>query len=181
MRFRFIDEEKTTIWHGLKPNFTIVVLKLDRPNDYGSAGLGLEDIFDEIIIRGWHFCFQVIEYWYFEDLEDLSEIREILQSCAEWYKGQVVGGFVELDKYVSEEANKIMEDEKFKIQPSDKEGWWIVAHKFSSIIIEFKEGEFNTTQKISELGQPITDVIYGAKIMGEIGEWLIVNHCEKLF
>lgn len=131
MKFKFINEEKNVIRHLLEPNFDIAVLKLDRPNDYQSQGLGFDDIFDEISIRGWHFCFLIIDDAQFYDVENFSHLRSILRRCAKWYKAHVISGFIPLEKYTIKER---FEDEYFKMQKSDKNNHWILAHKESFLL-----------------------------------------------
>jgi hypothetical protein len=85
-------------------------------------------------------------------------------------------GEIELKKYVHDE---VLENEYFKLVKSNTTNWWLVAHKESNIIIEFEQGDFNGSQKISEL-TPISDFMQIARILRETGDWLSINHKDKL-
>ena len=174
-KFEFYNKEKSIIKHNLVPEMLIEVIKLERPNDYESEDI---DIFDEKTIKGHHFVFRILGALQFHDLEDYSHIRSILKRSAKWYQAKVVLGEIKLKKYQPIDENNF-ENEYFKLVKSDTPNWWLVAHKESNIIIEFEQGDFNNSQKISEL-TPISDFMQIARILRETGDWLSVNHQNKI-
>lgn len=177
-KFTFYNEEKSIIRHNLVPEMLIEVIKLQRQNDYQSEDLTFDDIFDEKIIKGWHFVFRIINDRDFEDLEDFSHLRSILKRAAKWYQAKIAMGEIKLEKFTPEPGQ--FEDEYFKLVKSDKQNWWLVAAKSTNIIIEFEEKRFNETQKISELTPYNLDMMSFARLMREVGEWLSINHNDKI-
>lgn len=174
-KFTFTNQEKTEIRHNLVPEFLIEVIKLDAPSDYRFGDLlYMDEIFDEILIRGHHFIFKLTDDEQFEDVQDFSHLRSILKRAGKWYKSQVVAGFIPLEKDIFEDA--AMEDETFILQKSDKENHWIAIHKPTAILIEFEEGKFNESNQVTEIFESIPKLMENAKIMREIGEWISKNH-----
>lgn len=177
-KYEFHNEEKSMIRHNLVPNFLIEIIKLSRPNDYESEDIDIwSDIFDEKTIKGHHFVFKVLNEEGFEDIEDYTQIRSILKRASKWYQAKVAIGFVTLEKYKPQPS--IFEDDNFKLMKSDYFNWWLVAHKESNIIIEFEQGDFNDSQRISEL-TPISNFMQVVRILREVGEWLAINHPNKI-
>lgn len=173
-KYQFENQEKSIIRHNLVPEMLIEVIRLERPDDYASAGLGFSDIFDEIPIKGWHFVFRVMNDKDFEDVEDFSHIRSIIKRAGKWYKAKVVIGEIRLEKFIPKENP--LEDEDFKLMKSDLPDWWLIANKDSGMIIEFKEGNFNETQKVSELSEVQLPMMEMVSILRKAGEWLVLNH-----
>ena len=177
-KFEFYNKEKSIIRHNLVPEMLIEVIKLERPNDYENDDIDIwSDIFDEKTIKGHHFVFKILDDLQFEDLEDYRQIRSILKRASKWYQAKLAMGFVSLEKYNQEPA--IFETEDFKLMKSDTPNWWLVAHKNSNVIIEFEQGDFNNSQKITEF-TPISDFMQIARILRETGDWLSVNHQNKI-
>lgn len=173
-KFTFYNEEKSIIRHNLVPEMLIEVIKLQRHNDYHSEDLTFNDIFDEKIIKGWHFVFRIINDRDFEDLEDYSHLRSILKRATKWYQAKIAMGEIKLEKFTPEPGQ--FEDQYFKLVKSDIANWWLIAHKETAIIIEFEEKRFNETQKISELTPYNLDMMSFTRLMREVGEWLSINH-----
>lgn len=174
-KFTFHNADKSIIRHNLVPEMLIEVIKLFKPQDYESADINIwSDIFNEKMIKGNHFVFLVINSDDFEDVEDFTQIQSILRGSAKWYQAMGAMGIVKIDK--AKTLPSIFEDENFKLVQSDRDNWWLVAHKVTNIIIEFEEKKFNETQKISELTPTDLDMINHARLMREVGEWLAINH-----
>ena len=91
-KFIFHNKEKNIIRHNLVPEMFIEIIKLHRHNDYQSADLTFHDIFDEKIIKGWHFVFRIINDKDFKDVEDFKNIRSILKRAAKWYQAKIAMG-----------------------------------------------------------------------------------------
>ena len=179
-KFSFDDQGKTIINHNLTPVMKIEVIRLKTPYDYQSEGLTLDDVFDERIIKGWHHVFLVVESDIdFDDVEDFTSIRAILKRCAKWYLSKILSGEIELDYYKAPDA--VFETKTFKIQESQKPGWWIATHKDVNLCIEFRQGKFNETQRIVPMEDfKADDFMNAARYIRELGDWLAVNHRDKM-
>ena len=177
LKYEFANADKSIIRHNLVPEMLIEVIKLNRPNDYEDIDIW-SDIFDEKTIKGWHFVFRVLNDYDFQDVEDYSRIRSILKRASKWYQAKVAMGEIELNRYTHEPSP--LEDDDFKLTKTDRPDWWLLAHKESSIIIEFQEGNFNETQKIAELSPSLPDFMQYARVMRLCGEWLVLNHPDKI-
>lgn len=129
-KFTFHNADKSIIRHNLVPEMLIEVIKLQRHNDYQSEDLTFNDIFDEKIIKGWHFVFKIMND---EDVEDYSYLRSILKRAAKWYQAKIAMGEIKLEKFTPEPGQ--FEDEYFKLVKSDVANWWLIAHKETAIII----------------------------------------------
>lgn len=101
-KFTFYNEEKSIIRHNLVPEMLIEVIKLQRQNDYHREDLTFDYIFDEKIIKGWHFVFRILNDEDFEDVEDFSHLRSILKRATKWYKAKIAMGEIKLEKFTPE-------------------------------------------------------------------------------
>ena len=58
---------------------------------------------------------------------------------------------------------------------------WVLTDKENGIVVIFEDGEFNETQKVT----PLEDVSHTpqelARIMQELGEWVVRHHGSKCF
>lgn len=58
---------------------------------------------------------------------------------------------------------------------------WVLTDKENGIVVTFDDGEFNETQKVT----PLEDVSHTpqelARIMRELGEWVVRHHGSKCF
>lgn len=58
---------------------------------------------------------------------------------------------------------------------------WVLTDKKNGIVVTFEDGEFNETQKVT----PLEDVNHTpqelARIMRELGEWVVRHHSSKCF
>lgn len=58
---------------------------------------------------------------------------------------------------------------------------WVLTDKENGIVVTFEDGEFNETQKVT----PLEDVNHTpqelARIMRELGEWVVRHHGSKCF
>lgn len=164
----------TFIKHNLYPRIEIQVIKNNNfPYDEW------EDVYNVFEFRCNEFAFVVV--WAEVDLDELDDyhlIQSILKRAWNWYKNNVY-----IEKYTPTDTG-IMEDDNYIIQESkQKPNWWICTDKKNNIIIEFKNGMFNETQKVVSLYEQeinkknITEI---ARMMRKIEEWLSKNHESKL-
>lgn len=77
-------------------------------------------------------------------------------------------------------VGKIQEKMKYNLQKShDKENWWVLTDTDSQIVCQFKQGDFNGTQKFSPLRDiKDYDVTKLPTIVREMTDWLAKNHRE---
>ena len=71
---------------------------------------------------------------------------------------------------------------KYIIQKSSTlSNGWVLTDKENGIVVTFEDGEFNETQKVT----PLEDVNHTpqelARIMQELGEWVVRHHGSKCF
>lgn len=177
-KFELIDNDK--IRHNLSPKFIISVIELTSPNDYAGSSLNYNDLFDEVFIKGRHFVFKMEDGEFVDEDDNISLYRSICKRAGKWYKARVIAGFVKLNE--KQEQETIMEDDEFKLQQSDKKNHWIVAHKASGFIIEFREGYFNETQQVVNLNNDTSDnIMIVSRVLRETAEWLVKNHNKLIW
>lgn len=72
--------------------------------------------------------------------------------------------------------------ERFRLEKSQlKNGWWVLTDTVNLVVINFEEGKFNETQKITKLEgdenyTSMADVMDQVRIIREMSDWLAVNH-----
>ncbi len=70
---------------------------------------------------------------------------------------------------------------RFIIQDSEKPNHFVVTDQTNGIVIVFEKGNFNGTQKVTELNKiNPSDFMKIARQMREVGEWLHQNHKDKI-
>lgn len=72
-------------------------------------------------------------------------------------------------------------DERFVLRQSQKMAdGWVVADTEHQVVLTFREHHFNDTQKVTFLNDVPYDYLLAARIMREIGDWMIKYHRELL-
>lgn len=72
--------------------------------------------------------------------------------------------------------------ERFVLQQSTQQGWWVCTDTVNNIVCKFKEHDFNNTSKFTFLDDvEHPDALAIARIMREFGDWLGKNHSDKIF
>ena len=70
---------------------------------------------------------------------------------------------------------------RFILQESEKPNHSVVTDQTNGIVIVFENGNFNGSQKVTELHHTDpNDFMAVARQMREVGEWLYKQHREKL-
>lgn len=70
----------------------------------------------------------------------------------------------------------------YLLQQSERTLWWVLTDVDNGIVCQFKEGEFNETQKFTILNDiPRPDAGELAKLAAEMTDWLRDNHYEIIF
>ena len=66
--------------------------------------------------------------------------------------------------------------DRFVLQPSSEDGWWVATDKTNGIVVRFQEGLFNQTAKVTMLDDDVPSAIDSATALRELSEWLAVYH-----
>lgn len=67
--------------------------------------------------------------------------------------------------------------ERFILQPSQDEGFWVATDKEKGIVVKFEEHKFNETQQTTLLDDADASDFMGlARAMRELGEWMAKEH-----
>lgn len=74
-----------------------------------------------------------------------------------------------------------MNAERFILQASEKQNFWVVTDTENLIVCIFENHNFNENQQFKLLENSKVDVMQLAKISREFGDWLRVNHYDKVF
>ena len=83
-------------------------------------------------------------------------------------------------RLVKEEEITLSAFNRFVLQSSKDEGWWVVGDPEGTFVVRFKEGEFNETREITYLRDSPMDALEEARVLREIPEWLQAYHSEVL-
>ncbi len=70
---------------------------------------------------------------------------------------------------------------KYIIQKSTHPNKWVLTDKENGVIITFEDGKFNETQKVTLLDDTRLTANELAKVMRELGEWIVRHHGSKCF
>nr|DAU42917.1 MAG TPA: hypothetical protein [Caudoviricetes sp.] len=73
-----------------------------------------------------------------------------------------------MDKYIIQQSNT---------QPNK----WVLTDKKNGVVITFEDGAFNNTQKVTMLDDTRLTANELAKVMREMGEWVVRYHSSKCF
>lgn len=71
--------------------------------------------------------------------------------------------------------------DKYIIQKSTHPNKWVLTDKCNGIVVTFKDGAFNSTQKVTLLDDTHLTANDLAKVMREMGEWVVRYHSSKCF
>lgn len=70
---------------------------------------------------------------------------------------------------------------KYIIQKSTHLFGWVLTDRENGVVITFKDGAFNSTQKVTMLDDTHLTANELAKVMRELGEWAVKYHSSKCF
>lgn len=72
--------------------------------------------------------------------------------------------------------------DKYIIQQSSTQpNKWVLTDKCNGIVVTFEDGKFNETQKVTLLDDTHLTANELAKVMRELGEWVVKYHSIKCF
>lgn len=66
-------------------------------------------------------------------------------------------------------------------QSSTQPNKWVLTDKCNGIVVTFEDGAFNSTQKVTMLDDTRLTANELAKVMREMGEWVVKYHSSKCF
>lgn len=71
---------------------------------------------------------------------------------------------------------------RFIVQPGENPGFWVCTDTINGIVCVFEDHKFNETQETTLLEDfDPKNYMKLAKIMREMGDFLVENHYEKVF
>ena len=70
---------------------------------------------------------------------------------------------------------------KYIIQKSTHPNKWVLTDRENGVVITFKDGAFNSTQKVTMLDDTHLTANELANVMRELGEWAVKYHSSKCF
>ena len=70
---------------------------------------------------------------------------------------------------------------QYVMQQSETPGWWVLTDKNNGIVIRFEEHKFNDTQQVTMLEECTLTPIQVARVMRELGDWVVRHHADKVF
>lgn len=70
---------------------------------------------------------------------------------------------------------------KYHLQKSETPGWWVFTDTENRIVIRFLEHKFNETQEVTALDDENTNPLMVARVMREMGDWIVYHHSDIVF
>lgn len=70
---------------------------------------------------------------------------------------------------------------KYILQKSTQPNKWVLTDTTNKIVVTFEDGAFNSTQKVTMLDDTRLTANELAKVMREMGEWVVKYHGSKCF
>ncbi|MBF1491469.1 MAG: DNA breaking-rejoining protein [Prevotella pallens] len=70
---------------------------------------------------------------------------------------------------------------KYILQKSTQPNKWVLTDTTNKIVVTFENGAFNSTQKVTMLDDTRLTANELAKVMREMGEWVVKYHGSKCF
>lgn len=70
---------------------------------------------------------------------------------------------------------------RYVLQESETPGWWVFTDTEHKVVIRFKEHRFNETQEVTMLDESLVNPMSVARIMREMGDWIVAHHAEIVF
>ena len=70
---------------------------------------------------------------------------------------------------------------QYVMQQSETPGWWVLTDKDNGIVIRFEEHKFNDTQQVTMLEECTLTPTQVARVLRELGDWVVRHHADKVF
>lgn len=70
---------------------------------------------------------------------------------------------------------------RYLLQPSSTPGKWVCTDKENGLVCVFEDKKFNKTQAFTLLEDVKPDADKLVKVAKEMGDWLRINHYDKIF
>lgn len=70
---------------------------------------------------------------------------------------------------------------KYHLQKSETPGWWVFTDTENRIVIRFLEHKFNDTQEVTVLDDCEVNPHVLARVMREMGDWIVYHHPDIVF
>jgi hypothetical protein len=70
---------------------------------------------------------------------------------------------------------------RFLLQNGTRPGWWVLTDTVNQVVLQFKEHDYNNSQKVTFLkGDKVPSVMYAPRILREMGDYMVENHKKLL-
>ena len=69
----------------------------------------------------------------------------------------------------------------YVMQKSETPGWWVLTDTENRIVVRFEEHKFNDTQEVTMLEDCTLTALQAARVMRELGDWVVRHHANKVF
>lgn len=71
---------------------------------------------------------------------------------------------------------------RYKVERSvERPGWWVATDTESLIVVQWQDKAFNATQQVTMIDESDVEPLTIARLMRELGDYLAINHRDKLF
>ena len=89
------------------------------------------------------------------------------------------GGEAEVEVEPIEDA--VLTDERFVLQPSKEQGWYVLTDTKLLITLRFRAGDYNGSQKVTMIDEHrVADPMDIATSLRLMGDWMLKHHKELI-
>ena len=89
------------------------------------------------------------------------------------------GGEAELECHEIEDA--VLDKDRFVLQPSKEEGWYVLTDRELLIMLRFRAGDYNGSQQVKMIDESrVKDPMEIATSLRLMGDWMLMYHKELI-
>ena len=89
------------------------------------------------------------------------------------------GGEAELECHLIEDA--VLDKDRFSLQPSKEEGWYVLTDEQLLITLRFRAGDYNGSQNVKMIDESrVKDPMDIATSLRLMGDWMLKYHKELI-
>ena len=89
------------------------------------------------------------------------------------------GGEAELECHLIEDA--VLDKDRFSLQPSKEEGWYVLTDEQLLITLRFRAGDYNGSQNVKMIDESrVKDPMDIATSLRLMGDWILKYHKELI-
>jgi hypothetical protein len=91
------------------------------------------------------------------------------------------GRDAEIEVEVEPIEDAVLDKERFVLQPSKEEGWYVLTDTELLITLRFRAGDFNGSQKVTMIDEHrVADPMDIATSLRLMGDWMLKHHKELI-